>query len=161
LTRFTSIKPEIRALAEGKKTTATHGLQVAALCFRRIKSGHKILLVTSRDTGRWVIPKGWTMRNRTEPQAAAREAYEEAGIRGVIANESVGHFTYSKWLGKGRLVPCMVRVYPLLVREMLATFPENGQRRVKWFTPQKAAKKVNEPKLAALIRRFDPDAVKL
>ncbi len=161
MTKFTSLKPEIRALADGKKTSATHGLQVAALCFRRTKSGHKILLVTSRDTGRWVIPKGWTMRNRTEWQAAAREAYEEAGIRGVIGEESVGHFTYSKWLGKGRLVPCMVRVYPLLVREMLTTYPETGQRRVKWFTPGRAAKKVNEPKLAALIRDFDPDSVKL
>ena len=57
-------------------------LQVAALCWRRSAKGLRILLITSRDTGRWVIPKGWPMRNRTEPEAAAREAYEEAGLRG-------------------------------------------------------------------------------
>ena len=71
-------------------------LQVAALCWRRSGKGLRILLITSRDTGRWVIPKGWPMRNRTDAEAAAREAYEEAGLRGIVAERSIGLYTYRK-----------------------------------------------------------------
>jgi 8-oxo-dGTP pyrophosphatase MutT (NUDIX family) len=132
-------------------------LQVAALCWRRSTKSVRILLITSRDTGRWVIPKGWPMRNRTEPEAAAREAFEEAGLRGTISTRSLGVYTYSKSLGTGRRISCVVRVYPLEAREMLQVFPETGQRRAKWFDPGKAAARVAEHELAALIRDFDPD----
>jgi 8-oxo-dGTP pyrophosphatase MutT (NUDIX family) len=131
--------------------------QVGALCWRRSGKGLRILLITSRDTSRWVIPKGWTMRNRTEPEAAAREAYEEAGLRGMISDRSLGVYTYLKALGAGRFVTCVVRVYPLEVREMLQVFPETGQRRTKWFEPEKAARRVDEHELAALIREFVPE----
>ena len=104
-----------------------------------------MLLVTSRDTGRWVIPKGWPMRNRSEPEAAAREAWEEAGLSGEVAPQSVGVYTYRKVLGPGRSVPCVVRVFPLEVREMLRNYPETGQRREKWFSPEKAARRVPSP----------------
>ena len=133
-------------------------LQVAALCWRRSGKGLRILLITSRDTGRWVIPKGWPMRNRTDAEAAAREAYEEAGLRGEISARSVGIYTYGKVLAPGRRVPCVVRVFPLEARQMLKTYPETGQRRIKWFPPGKAARRVAEPELAALIRSFDPEA---
>jgi 8-oxo-dGTP pyrophosphatase MutT (NUDIX family) len=131
-------------------------LQVGALCWRRSPRGLRILLITSRDTGRWVIPKGWPMRNRSEPEAAAREAFEEAGLRGEIAERAIGVYTYRKMLGRGRWVPCVVRVYGLEVREMKKLYPETGQRRVKWFAPEKAARRVSEPDLTALIRGFDP-----
>jgi len=131
-------------------------LQVAALCYRPTGHSFRVLLITSRDTGRWVTPKGWPMRNRTEAEAAEREAYEEAGIRGDISTKSIGHYSYMKWLDKGRAIPCMVRVYPLRVRQVLKSYPETKQRRKKWFRPTKAARKVLEPELAALIRSFDP-----
>jgi len=133
-------------------------LQVAALCWRRSGKGLKILLITSRDTGRWVIPKGWPMRNRSDAEAAAREAYEEAGLRGDVSDRSIGLYTYLKALATGRQIFCAVRVFPLEVNEMLHKYPETGQRRVKWFTPEKAAQKVLEADLKALIRNFDPDA---
>jgi 8-oxo-dGTP pyrophosphatase MutT (NUDIX family) len=130
-------------------------LQVGALCWRRTGRGAlKILLITSRDTGRWVIPKGWPMRRRSEAEAAAREAFEEAGVRGEIAPRSFGLFAYAKGLGQGRTQLCVVRVYPLEVREMLRKYPETGQRRSKWFPADKAARKVSEPELAALMRAF-------
>ncbi len=116
-----------------------------------------MLLITSRDTGRWVIPKGWPMRNRTEAEAAAREAWEEAGLRGEVGHRSLGVYTYRKVLGPKLATPCVVRVYPLEAREVLRKFPETGQRRAKWFSPAKAARKVSEHELAALIRDFDPD----
>jgi 8-oxo-dGTP pyrophosphatase MutT (NUDIX family) len=132
-------------------------LQVAALCWRRSRKGLRILLVTSRDTGRWIVPKGWPMRNRGDAEAAAREAWEEAGLRGEVSDRSIGLYTYDKALNGGRVVPVAVRVFPLEAREMLRHYPETGQRRVKWFGQEAAAQKVAEPELKALIREFDPD----
>ena len=134
-------------------------LQVGALCWRRSGAGAiRILLITSRDTGRWVIPKGWPMRRRSDVEAAAREAWEEAGVRGEPSERSIGLFAYEKGIGQGRALHCIVKVFPLEVRQMQRSYPETGQRRIKWFSPDKAARKVAEPELAALIRAFDPDA---
>ncbi|HMQ95002.1 MAG TPA: NUDIX hydrolase [Amaricoccus sp.] len=132
-------------------------LQVGALCWRRSGKGLRILLITSRDTGRWVIPKGWPMRRRSDPETAAREAWEEAGVRGEIGSRSLGLFSYRKYLGPGRWIPCVVRVFPLEVRALLKEYPEHDQRKVRWFPPRKAAKRVAEPELRAMIRDFDPD----
>jgi 8-oxo-dGTP pyrophosphatase MutT (NUDIX family) len=153
--------PKARKPKSGTLSTPAPGLaprlQVAALCWRRARKGLRILLVTSRDTGRWVIPKGWPMKNRSDPEAAAREAYEEAGLRGLVSERSIGLYTYQKVLGPKLQIPVAVRVFPLEVREMLRQYPETGQRRVKWFGPERAASRVAEPELKALIRDFDPD----
>lgn len=133
--------------------------QVAALCWRRSRKGLRVLLVTSRDSGRWVIPKGWPMRRRTGAEAAAREAWEEAGVRGEVRPVTIGIYTYRKILDNGKAIPCAVLVYPLEVQMMLREYPETGQRNARWFSPAKAAKRVREQQLAALIREFDPDAL--
>lgn len=130
-------------------------MQVGALCWRWAANGvFKVLLITSRDTGRWVIPKGWPMRKRSEAEAAAREAFEEAGARGDVDERSLGRFSYDKQLGHGRAVSVLVRVFALQVRALVRKYPEFGQRRIKWFAADKAARKVAEPELAALIRAF-------
>lgn len=158
MAKTTAPKPKRSALAATAPPGQPPSLQVAALCWRRTGAGDlRILLITSRDTGRWLVPKGWPMRNRTEAEAAAREAFEEAGVRGDVAQRSIGLYVYDKWIAKGRPIRCTVRVFPLRVREMLRSYPEIGQRRLKWFPPDKAARKVAEPELAALIRDFDPD----
>jgi 8-oxo-dGTP pyrophosphatase MutT (NUDIX family) len=134
-------------------------LQVGALCWRRTAKGAlRVLLITSRDTGRWVIPKGWPMRNRSDAEAAAREAYEEAGVRGTVSERSLGLYFYPKVLERGGAIPCVVRVFPLAVEGLAARFPEAGQRRVKWFSAAKAARKVREPELARIVRGFVPEA---
>ncbi len=130
-------------------------LQVGALCWRISAKGLRILLITSRDTGRWVIPKGWTMKKRTDWDAAAREAWEEAGVEGVVGEEPIGLYTYRKRL-PGRNIQCAVKVFPLEVEAMRREYPETGQRNSKWFSVKKAARNVAEPELAALIRAFDP-----
>jgi 8-oxo-dGTP pyrophosphatase MutT (NUDIX family) len=151
-------KPDIRPKRSASAALAGPGhapsRQVGALCYRNGSKGVRILLITSRDTGRWVIPKGWPMHNRGDAEAAAREAFEEAGLRGDIGASSIGHYLYAKKLGRTRFIPCLVRVFPMKVREMLRKYPESGQRRVKWFSAKKAARKVEEPELAALIRKF-------
>jgi 8-oxo-dGTP pyrophosphatase MutT (NUDIX family) len=151
-----------RAAAKASKrsaaaATASPGhpprLQVGALCWRWAAGGvFKVLLITSRDTGRWVIPKGWPMRKRSEAEAAAREAFEEAGARGDVDERAVGLFSYDKQLSQGRAVSVLVRVFALQVRSLVRKYPEYGQRRIKWFAADKAARKVAEPELAALIR---------
>lgn len=96
------------------------------------------------------------MRNRTEAEAAAREAWEEAGVTGTIFPRPIGLYSYPKFMPKGKVLPCAVRVFSLEVAGSASRFPEAGQRRRKWFTPADAARKVQEPELARIIRSFEP-----
>ncbi len=131
--------------------------QLAALPWRRLPDGAvRILLITSRETRRWVIPKGWPMAGRTPAKAAAQEAYEEAGVSGDPAPRSIGGYVYDKRLKSGELQPVMVEVYPLEVFVEQMAFPEQGQREKLWTTVDDAADKVDEPELKALIRAFRP-----
>ena len=115
-----------------------------------------VLLITSRDTGRWVIPKGWPMKDFTDPDAAAQEAFEEAGVRGDVVPEPIGRFGYDKVLSAKRSVPCLVTVYPLRVTQRLTSYPEAAERKRSWVSPRKAAGMVAEPELQALLKAFDP-----
>ena len=132
--------------------------QLAALPWRRGKAGLEILLVSSRETKRWVIPKGWPMKGRKPHAAAAQEAKEEAGLLGKIGKESVGHFHYVKNMRNGTAVLCRVDVYPLQVEKQRKSWPERDQRITRWFAQEEAAGHVREPELAALIRNFIPPA---
>lgn len=133
------------------------GTQYAALCYRLTDKGQaEVLLITSRDTGRWVIPKGWPIAGRSAAASAAREAFEEAGAEGEVGEDCIGLYSYAKVMGPEVLRPCVVAVYPLRVRRMAAKFPESGQRRLRWFAPKKAAARVAEPELAELLATFAP-----
>lgn len=125
--------------------------QYAALCWRMHRGQVEVLLITSRDTGRWVIPKGWPMEGMEPAAAAAREAWEEAGVTGETVTEALGIYTYDKILKPGQSLPCAVSVYPLRVGELADKFPERKERRRKWFTAAKAARKVAEPELRELL----------
>ena len=130
--------------------------QFAALCYKKVKGKLKILLVTSRRSGRWVVPKGWPMDNKTPAKSAAQEAWEEAGVIGDATDRCLGVFTYKKTGIHPNELPCMVMVYPVRIKSLVADFPEKSQRRRKWFSPDKAAAKVAEPELARILRDFDP-----
>jgi 8-oxo-dGTP pyrophosphatase MutT (NUDIX family) len=125
--------------------------QVAALPVRcRAPHAPAVLLITSRETRRWVIPKGWPMPGRTDAEAAACEAYEEAGLRGRIDPEPVGHYTYLKRLAR-RSVPVSVDVYLMHVDDQAGNWPEAAERHRRWLAPQAAAALVQEPELSALL----------
>ncbi|MGB4825689.1 MAG: NUDIX hydrolase [Paracoccaceae bacterium] len=134
--------------------------QYGALCWRMHAARPEVLLITSRDTGRWVIPKGWPMEALSAAEAAAREAWEEAGAEGAPSEPSLGFFAYRKGLGPQKVVPCVVEVFALRVERLASSYPEKGQRRRKWFSPEKAAKRVQEPDLRQLILAFAPEKVK-
>lgn len=131
-----------------------HGRQCAALPFMHREGNTLIMLVTSRDTGRWVLPKGWTEKDVTGSELAAKEAFEEAGIVGEAAPELVGSCRYLKRLPRGRVIECEVRVFPMRVDRLVDDWPERGQRTRRWFTPAQAAVEVEEGDLAMLLLRL-------
>lgn len=132
--------------------------QIAALPYRSAGDGLtapiEILLVTSRRTGRWVIPKGNRRKTEAAHAAAAREAEEEAGVLGAICPAALGAYEYRKTLRSGAAVMAQVQVYPLAVTEELEHWAEGEQRKRQWFSLAAAAEAVDEPDLQALIRSF-------
>ncbi|WP_347267422.1 NUDIX hydrolase [Paracoccus sp. (in: a-proteobacteria)] len=129
-------------------------MQVGALC-RNPGSG-EVLLVTSRDTGRWVLPKGWPMPGRSLADAARQEAWEEAGVLGEIGQAEIGRFHYDKMQERGFAIPVEVRLFPLRVERLEDAFPEAGERRRRWFRPAEAALVVAEPGLQQILRALPP-----
>lgn len=124
--------------------------QFAALCWRRRKDDIDILVITTRTTGRWVIPKGWPMDGKSPAQSAAIEAMEEGGVQGIASERCIGVFTYLKDTAEGDL-PVAVAVFPVEVTKLLDEWPERKLRRRRWMSLKKAAKVVSDPELARLI----------
>lgn len=139
----------------GEPLFREHGRQVAALCWRICAvRGPEVLLITSLNSKRWIVPKGWQESGLTPAESAAREAFEEAGITGTIGVEPVGSFHYLKEKKDGSGIPCRVDVFALAVTAQLDDWPEKGARRMLWLPPQKAAAKVAEPGLRQLLKTF-------
>jgi 8-oxo-dGTP pyrophosphatase MutT (NUDIX family) len=142
-----------------EQTSATNDfpalLQVGALPVRFENGKTQILLLTSRETKRWVIPKGWPMKGIKNWAAAAQEAKEEAGIIGKPRKKPIGSFLYFK----RRMVHfdlCRVEVYVLEYEKRLDNYRERGQREARWFSLDEAADRVQEPGLIALFRDLGP-----
>jgi 8-oxo-dGTP pyrophosphatase MutT (NUDIX family) len=128
-------------------------LQAAALPFRRAEN-LEILLVSSLDTGRWIVPKGWPMKGRSNFEAARREAFEEAGVKGDIASSPAGSFHYNKRRRNGAVWRCMVEVFPLEVKSQSRTWPEKRARKTRWCRWSEAAELVDDEGLGEIIRSF-------
>ncbi|MFG1397274.1 NUDIX hydrolase [Roseixanthobacter pseudopolyaromaticivorans] len=140
---ITSDKPSLRRL------------QYAALPYRQRQDGEvQIRLITSRETRRWVVPKGWPIKGLTPSQTAAREAYEEAGLIGAMAHAAVGLYSYEKRLSPTRSVSCDVMVFPMKVKRYVKKWPERLERVGFWFSAESAAAAVQEEGLGQLILQF-------
>jgi len=127
--------------------------QVAALCCRDGENGPQVLLITSRDTGRWIIPKGWLMEGKSAAEAAQIEAWEEAGVQHAdLLPDPIGSFSYDKRLDDGYANPVKVQVFRLNVSQLADIYPEVRERRRAWVPPSEAAEKVDEPELKAILR---------
>ncbi|MBE1206000.1 NUDIX hydrolase [Aminobacter carboxidus] len=132
--------------------------QVAALPYRLAADGSmRVMLITSRGTRRFVVPKGWPMKKKSPAAAAACEARQEAGVVGQMARVPIGTFRYWKRLPVG-FVPVIVRVFPMAVETVLDSWKEEDERGRKWLRPEDAATLVDEPALASLVRRM-PDLI--
>ena len=128
--------------------------QVAALPWRRGKDGIEILLVTSRETRRWVTPKGGRMTGLSDAESAAQEALEEAGVEGVVGTAPLGTFRYLKVLKRRAPRWCVVSVHALEVKVEHETWHEQDERERIWVSRDEAVRRVDEPDLKALIAAF-------
>lgn len=138
--------------------------QYAALCFRHVAGSEdpvQLLLITSRDTGRWVIPKGWGDAKRKPHETAQREAWEEAGVVGRVGKKPFGYYTYTKKVTDEESIMVVVQVHLLHVLDLEAEFPEKGQRKLRWFSPTAAACAVQESDLKYLIGGLREVAMRL
>lgn len=129
--------------------------QYAALPYRKSKKrGLEVMLVTSRETRRWIIPKGWPIAGVEPHNLAALEAMEEAGLIGKVRKQPIGSYHYDKKRGDGSIVNCTVDTFALEVEQQMPAWPEQGQRQTRWFAPEQAAAQVQEPELRDLIKKF-------
>jgi uncharacterized protein len=121
----------------------------AALCWRKA-AAIEVLLITARRSGRWIVPKGHPILGLPIHEAAAREAWEEAGVQGRVDPAPLGRYR------PGTLGRTEVQLHPLAVDCMLDDYPEAGQRLRLWLPPDQAAARVGDRGLAALIAGFHP-----
>ncbi|MEM9432705.1 MAG: NUDIX hydrolase [Pseudomonadota bacterium] len=151
---YLSVKqPPLRLRVFKKREIRT---QFAALCYRFHKDQVQVLLITSRTSRRWILPKGWPLEGEKPADAAMTEAFEEAGVKGKPIDFCIGMYSYMKVMSKKLSLPCAVSVFPVRVKKLVDDFPEAGQRKRKWVTPKKAAKLVREPELQKILLHFDP-----
>jgi 8-oxo-dGTP pyrophosphatase MutT (NUDIX family) len=148
-------RPESNAFLDGQNNPSG---QLGALCWRKHRGHVQVLLITSRDTGRWIIPKGWPHAEKTAAGSAAAEAWEEAGVEGVTEDAPLGLYSYDKVLRPGVVLPCIVTVFALRVARLRRRFPERRERQRKWFDAARAARKVAEPELRAMLIEISQNA---
>jgi len=142
---------------QGESLFREHGKQVAALCWRhssKRNSQIEILLVTSLNSKRWILPKGWLEPELSAAENAAREAFEEAGVTGKVSPQPIGAYHYLKEKKDGGGMPCSVDVFALEVTKQLDDWPEKNARELAWIPVEQAAVRVSEPGLRQLLRDF-------
>jgi len=141
------------AASVGPILSRPHRRQVAALCLRRKGSRAEVLMITSRGTGRWILPKGWPIAGLSDAEAAMQEAWEEAGVRAAPRGlMPLGTYRAVKTRTKGLPEPVNTIVYACDVTDLASKWPESHQRRRRWMRPEDAAHLVREPGLKRLLR---------
>ncbi|MCB8882916.1 NUDIX hydrolase [Acidisoma cellulosilytica] len=149
-------RQEDESIAKQQSKSGTVRVQYGALPYRRNEAGEvEVLLLTSRTRRRWIIPKGWPIKGLKPAKSAAREAFEEAGVRGVISGKPLGRFTYNKLLDEdGRAVICEVTVFSLTVKRQLKVWPEVEQRETRWVAASEAGALTDEDGLRPILEAF-------
>ncbi len=129
-------------------------VQFAALPWRRSSQGLEVLIITSRRTRRWIVPKGWPLANLNPAESAAAEALEEAGVKGRVSAQPFGSFSYDKILESGKAKRCRVMVFPLEVKTQRQKWREKKHRETKWCDIQLASDLVADRGLKRLLAKF-------
>ncbi len=130
--------------------------QYAALPLRLVDGNLQVLLVTSRVTKRWIIPKGHPEKKMEPSAVAALEAQEEAGVTGIIGDAPVGSYLSTKRVPSGKVVPARVSVFRLDVDEQLSTWKEKGERKRRWVSLDQAVAMVEDGGLAGFLAGLSP-----
>ncbi len=116
----------------------------------------EVMLITSRDTRRWVLPKGNRIKGLQSHEAAAHEAFEEAGLIGIACPYAIGSYQYRKTRRNGGIRIAVVDIFPFSVTNQLDEWPEQDERDVRWFSLPAAAAAVDEPELKDVLLHFQP-----
>lgn len=145
------MKNLLREIVAGLLGQRPPHLQVGALCLRQHQGQTQVLVISSRGTGRWIIPKGWPMRGRSLAAAALQEAWEEAGVIGKVGKTALGSYTYLKLEDEGFALRCEVRVFPVAVASLSEDYPEASKRDRRWLSLGEAAERVQEKALRHLL----------
>ncbi|MDQ3247465.1 MAG: NUDIX hydrolase [Pseudomonadota bacterium] len=150
------IKPALWLYTWGDQRDEVSGLirQTGALPWRLTGSSTEVLLITGRNSGRWMIPKGWPMRGKSLAEAAAQEAFEEAGVRGTIEAAPIGTVRHVKRHLLVGPLEISILVHALAVESELPIWPEQAQRKRKWFGFEQAASLVRSSELSKLILKL-------
>jgi len=109
----------------------------------------KILLITTRKSKRWILPKGIIEPKMSPEESAAAEAYEEAGIRGEIYSAQIGEYHYPKWGGT-----CNVKVFAMEITQIYENWPESNIRKRKWVSINETETLIDNPQLKSIIREL-------
>ena len=109
----------------------------------------KVVLVTTRNSGRWIVPKGFVEPDMTPHESAAKEALEEAGVVGSVGDEELGSYSYAKWGGI-----CIVQVYPLVVEKVLGEWEDMHVRKRTIVAPADAVDMIRNKELARIVFSF-------
>lgn len=129
--------------------------QYGVIPYRRESGGAlSVLLITSRETRRRVIPRGNPIAGLSPAQAAVREAYEEAGIEGRCDEGPLGTYAYGKRRKSGEVVPAEVTVFAFEVLLEHEDWPERQERERRWFPADEAAAAVDEAGLSLLVTKL-------
>jgi 8-oxo-dGTP pyrophosphatase MutT (NUDIX family) len=142
---------------QGETLFREHGRQVAALCWRPSPRRHsqlEVLLITSRNSKRWILPKGWPEAGLSPAENAAREAFEEAGVTGKIEAQPIGSYHYLKAKKDGGGMPCSVDVFALAVTKQSDDWPEKNARELAWMPVEQAMMQVSEPGVRQILKDF-------
>ena len=153
---------EKQSFRNSKKSTFTEKVyeQIGALCFKVVGGKVLVLLITSRGSKRWIIPKGWKLDKLSNRKSAALEAWEEAGVQGRVGSRSLGNYYYRKSDNTEDFFTCSVRVFAIKVSQKKKKFPEQGQRKSKWVEPAVAITMVAEPELKSIIKKITQKKLK-
>ena len=124
--------------------------QAGAIPWRWGSSGIEVLLITSSQGSRWIVPKGWIEEGCTSKETARQETYEEAGVEGILSVAPIGSLDFKR----GDRV-LRVELFTLEVTDVYAHWPEDYRRQRVWLDPREAALTASEPGLARLIRTLE------
>jgi phosphohistidine phosphatase len=122
--------------------------QSGVIPYRVRKGNLEILLITSRKERRWIIPKGIIEPDYSARNSAAKEALEEAGIKGGVHSKLLGMYRHRKF---GRT--CTVKVYPMRVTRVYKVWEEADRDR-EWMPLKKALKLVGNDGLKQLMKKL-------
>ncbi len=138
----------------GSADSATR-IQYGILPWRKGPQGLEVLLITTRNTRRWLVPKGWPSKSRSPQEGAVREAFEEAGVLGKVGVEPIGSFRYRKRRKSGEVLHCKVVLFAMETTEQKPTWPEKELRECVWCAVPDAAARVSFKSLGKLIRLLE------